>query len=101
MFFNLFLHIMDNLTRNQQLYCFYYQAHVERASCWFVVAVLKSFEHMSFDSTLNNESSLFEFFVPTSTERYFLQVMDYLADQGLVNNLKKLPNRLLDPAQKV
>ena len=91
---------MNNLT-NKLPYCSYYQALVDRASTWFVVAVLKSFEHMSFDRTLDIEKGLFEFFVPSSTEKYFLKIMEYLTAQGHVHDLKKLPNRLLDPAQKL
>lgn len=76
------------------LYCSYYQAHVERELCWFVTASLRSYEHVAFDRTLDPETSLFEFFVPTSTEKYFLEVMTYFESQGLVSGLQKLPNRL-------
>lgn len=76
------------------MYCSYYQAHVKRSTAWFVVAVLKSFEHMSFDRTIDSQASIFEFFVPIDTEKYFLQVMDYMQKKGYVENLKKLPNRL-------
>lgn len=82
-------------------YCSYYQAHVERESCWFVVAILKSYEHMVFDRTIDTELSVFEFFVPVSTEPYFLELMAYFESKGIVNNVKKLPNRLLDDSQKV
>lgn len=82
-------------------YCSYYQAHVERESCWFVVAILKSYEHLAFDRTIDTESSLFEFFVPFSTESYFLELIAHLESKGLVRDLKKLPNRLFDGSQKV
>jgi len=82
-------------------YCSYYQAQVERESCWFIVAVLKSYEHLVFDRTIDTESSVLEFFVPPSTERYFLEIISYLESKGMVNNIKKLPNRLLDDTQKV
>ena len=90
-----------NKKSEHTLHCSYYQALVDRSSTWFVVAVLKSFEHMSFDRTLDIEKGLFEFFVPSSTEKYFLTIMEYLTAQGYVHDLKKLPNRLLDPAQKL
>ncbi len=92
---------MNNLTSNNHLYCSYYQAYVLRSECWFVVAVLKSFEHMSFDRTLDTETSLFEFYVPPTTERYFLELMEYFIDNGFVTDLRKLPNRLSDPSQKL
>lgn len=76
------------------LYCSYYQAHVERELCWFVTASLRSYEHVAFDRTLDPEKSLFEFFVPNSTEKYFLEVMTYFQSQGLITGLAKLPNRL-------
>ena len=78
----------------ESLYCSYYQAYVECELCWFVTASLRSYEHVAFDRTLDPATSLFEFFVPTSTEKYFLEVMAYFESQGLIFDLKKLPNRL-------
>lgn len=77
------------------MYCTYYQAKVARTKTWFVVAVLRSFEHMAFDRTLNADECIFEFFVPDSMEPYFLQVMHYFEGEGLISDMKKLPNRLL------
>lgn len=82
------------------LYCSYYQAHVERKLCWFVTASLRSYEHVAFDRTLDPEASLFEFFVPVSTEKYFLEVMAYFEAEKLVTGFKKLPNRLKDLSLK-
>jgi len=76
------------------MYCSYYQAQVNRPTSWFVVAVLKSFEHMVFYRTLDVATSTFEFFVPKDTEDYFLQIIDYLQKQGYITELKKLANRL-------
>lgn len=84
-----------------QLYCSYYHAHVQRELCWFVTAALRSYEHLAFDRTLDPATSLFEFFVAPSTEKYFLEVMAYFEQQGLVRNLIKLPNRLHDLTQEV
>src|SRR4029077_17030302 len=56
-------------------YCSYYQAHVKRELCWFVTAALRSYEHIAFDRTLDTATSLFEFFVAPSTEKYFLEIM--------------------------
>lgn len=85
----------------KSLYCSYYQAHVKRELCLYAVAALRSFEHLAFDRTLDPETSLFEFFVPTSTEKYFLTLMDYLQSEGLIYDLKKVPNRLADSAEQV
>ena len=83
-----------NSIKSEPLYCSYYQAYVERELCWYVTAALRSYEHISFDRTLDPVTSLFEFFVPQDCEQYFLKVMAYFEEQGLVQNLKKLPNRL-------
>ncbi len=85
----------------KSLYCSYYQANVERELCWFVTAALRSYEHVSFDRTLDPATSLFEFFVPELTEKYFLEVMAYFQSKGLVRNLVKLPNRLENSAEQI
>jgi hypothetical protein len=82
-------------------YCSYYQAYVDKTFCWYVVAILKSHEHLAFDRTLDNQTNLFEFYVPESREAEFLQVMNYFRQQHLVNDLKKLPNRLLSADQQL
>lgn len=83
------------------LYCSYYQAQVQRELCWYVTAALRSYEHISFDRTLDPVTSLFEFFVPTATEKDFLAVMDYFQSEGLIRNLNKLPNRLENLTEQV
>ena len=85
----------------KSVYCSYYQANVERELCWFVTACLRSYEHVSFDRTLDPATSLFEFFVPTSTEDVFLHIMAYFESEGLVRNFVKLQNRLENPAEQV
>jgi hypothetical protein len=79
---------------NTPQYCAYYQARVERELCWFVTATLRSYEHIAFDRTLDTATSLFEFFVPESTEQYFLTIMNYYQSCGLIHDFQKLPNRL-------
>ncbi len=79
-------------------YCQYYQGQVKRNDCWFFVGIMRSFEHLMFDRTIDLPSSTFEFFVPDSMEEQFLSIMDYFQKKGIVSNLQKLPNRLLDPA---
>lgn len=87
---------MVNIMQSEPLYCFYYQAYVERELCWFVTASLRSYEYISFDRTLDPATSLFEFFVPHDCEKYFLIIMAYFERYGYVRNLTKLPNRLHD-----
>ena len=82
-------------------YCSYYQAHLEKSFCWYVVAILKSHEHLAFDRTLDTPTNLFEFYVPESREQEFLNLMNYFQQQHLVKNLQKLPNRLADPSQEL
>jgi len=78
------------------MYCIYYQAHVNIPQTWFVTAILRSFEHCSFDRALKPQEGILEFFVPQDTNIYFLEVMNYFIEKGLVTNLKQLPNRLQD-----
>lgn len=77
-------------------YCSYFQALVSKKDTWFFVATLRSNEHISFDRTLDTETSLFEFFVPPAFEEGFVQLMRYYESQGIVQNLVKLPNRLIN-----
>ena len=78
-------------------YCEYYQAHVKREGCGMLVSVLRSFEHLVFDRTIDKANSIFEFYVPTSQEATFLEVMRYFQDAGIVVDLMKKENRLRDP----
>lgn len=87
---------MNDTTRSLDTFCSYYQAYVDRPQCWFVVATLKSYDHVAFDRTIDVEKNLFEFFVPHKMESLFLQIMDRFDKEGLVWNLQKLPNRLID-----
>jgi len=79
----------------------YYQAHLNRKQCWFFVAVLRSFEHLAFDRTLDKETSLFEFFVPSSQCLFFEKLMSHFVSEGVVIDFKQLPNRLESPSQIV
>jgi hypothetical protein len=80
-------------------YSSYYQAYIEKSSCWYVVAILKSYEHLAFDRTLDTQTNLFEFYVPEAREQEFIRLMQFFNDKNLVTDLKKLPNRLRDPSQ--
>jgi hypothetical protein len=78
-----------------QQYCFYYQAHISRSKTLGMVSILKSFDHLCFDRTLDAPTGLFEFFVPESQESLFLKLMAYFEKEGSVSGLQKLPNRIL------
>jgi len=75
--------------------CSYYQAQIVRKETLFFVAILRSFDHLCFDRTLDPDQELFEFFVPQNSEQQFLNLMHYFEQHQIVLNLKKLPNRLL------
>ncbi len=75
-------------------YCLYFQAQVVRKRTWFFVAVLRSFEHLCFDRTLDKTTGTFEFFVPPKLESYFLEIMDHMEKEGIVSGVQKLDNRL-------
>lgn len=77
-----------------QEYCNYYQAIIDRAQTLGTISILKSFDHLCFDRTLDAASGLFEFFVPESQEDFFLRLMAYFEKEGAVSNLKQVPNRL-------
>lgn len=79
------------------MYCKYYQAQVLEKECWFLVAILRSFEHLAFDRTLDKATSTFEFLVPEENNLIFLKLMDYFIEHKIVSNLQELPNRLTDP----
>lgn len=78
------------------MYSVYYQAQVQREYVWFLTAVLRSFEHLAFDRTLDVKNSIFEFFVSPECEQYFLELFNYFKEQGIVIYFEKLPNRLID-----
>jgi hypothetical protein len=78
-------------------FCEYYQAHVRRDGAGMLVSVLRSFEHVVFDRTIDKASSLFEFFVPSGQERIFLEIMEFFQNEGIIVGLVKKENRLKDP----
>lgn len=93
---------MNNLTiHTSKDYCPYYVANVDRHMSYYFVAIMKSFDNMVFDRTIDVETSLFEFFVAPAFEEQFLDLMAYFKEQGLVANLEKRENRLQNPAESV
>lgn len=81
--------------------CIYYQAAVKRDECWKLTALLRSFEHVCFDRTVDKEKSVFEFFVPSGMESIFLNIMEHFKLIGLISDLQQLPNRMIDPDAKL
>lgn len=79
------------------MYCSYYQARVNKKDTWFLVATLRSFEHLVFDRTLDKEKCIIEFFVPQELEHYFVELLDYFKKELIVFEYAKMENRLLDP----
>ncbi len=82
-------------------YCSYYQATVLKSEMWYLVAILRSFEHIGFDRTLNKQTNRFEFFVPQDLESFFIEVMNYFQQELIVTDLQKLPNRLCNSQEIV
>lgn len=79
-----------------QNYSCYYQANIEKSKGWFFVGILRSFENMAFDRTLDKETALFEIFVPKDLQVEFLALMQVMIERKIVSNLRELPNRLID-----
>jgi len=93
---------MKNLTIDQpKNYSLYYTANIDRHQSYYFVAIIKAFDNMVFDRTIDVEQSLFEFFVAPAYEQLFLDVMARFAKEGLVANLQQSENRLIDPEQTV
>lgn len=78
--------------------CEYYCATVKSETVWLVVATLRYSEHIAFDRTLDAQKGIFEFYVPTSAEPFFCQLMESFVAHGYVSDLIKKENRLADPA---
>jgi hypothetical protein len=72
----------------------YYQAHISKPETLGCVSILKSFDHVCFDRTLDASTGLFEFFVPESQEPFFLKLMHYFEKERVVKDIKRLPNRI-------
>lgn len=80
----------------KQKFCSYYIAQIERSLCWYLTAVIRGTEYICFDRALDKHESIFEFFVPESTEDVFCETMEYLKKQKVVLSYEKKENRLLD-----
>ncbi len=77
-------------------YCVYYHATSEPKNHLFLVGILKSYEYVCFDRMLETQDgTVFEFFVPEEQEQLFLDLMARFEKMGVVNMVRKLPNRLI------
>jgi len=56
---------------------------------------------MSFDRTLDKETSLFEIFVPHAAQEMFEGIMRELYAQDIVIDWQILPNRLAQPGESL
>jgi len=91
--------LMSSLSATQgsnNSFSLYFQAHVQKELCWMVSSTLKYVEHVAFDRTIDKESSLFEFFVAPDLEEEFLDMMHKMMKRGIILDLEKLPNRLIN-----
>jgi hypothetical protein len=79
-----------------QNYCCYYQATSEPKNHLFLVGILKSYEYICFDRTLDPALGIFEFFVPADQEALFVHIMERFLKMGIISSMEKLPNRLID-----
>jgi|DEB19_MinimDraft_3_1074340.scaffolds.fasta_scaffold99509_2 hypothetical protein len=75
-------------------YSCYYQVNIEKSKGWFFVGILRSFENMAFDRTLDKQTALFEVFVPQDQQAEFVALMQLMIDLKIVGKFLKLPNRL-------
>jgi|SaaInlStandDraft_5_1057022.scaffolds.fasta_scaffold399700_1 hypothetical protein len=75
------------------MYSKYYQAKAVRKKIWFIAGCLRNEDHWAFDRSLDAKNNLLEFFVSPSYEEEFLSLMNYFKKEGLILELKKLPNR--------
>lgn len=83
------------------IYCKYYQARVKEKDCIFFIGILRSFEHLEFNRTIDTTNSILEFFVPEDNVPIFLQVMSYFKSQSIISDFKELPNRLKDSSTEL
>ncbi|MBA2306992.1 hypothetical protein H0W26_02565 [Candidatus Dependentiae bacterium] len=79
----------------------YYLARVEKKRCWFFTAIVRSFEHLMFDRTCEVPTNTFEFFVPESSEKIFLELMEFFTKEGIVEDLRLCPSPFKQPITNV
>ena len=79
------------------MFCAYYVAKVLTKRTWFLTGCLKSHANLAFERTIDDsrDNHLIEFFVPSDQEEEFLELMNYLQQDGVVITLEKKENRLI------
>lgn len=77
-------------------YSLYFQAQVVPKDTWFLVAVLRSFEHLQFDRTYDKVTGTFEFLVPEGHLVFFKELMEYFQKEGIVLSWQEMDNRLAE-----
>lgn len=78
-----------------KLSCKYYQCKVVKDKVWYLTAIIRSFEHLCFDRTIDKQESILEFFVPEDGEKTFLEVISQLSEEGIVSDFSEKDNRLV------
>ncbi|MBI2352910.1 hypothetical protein HYV11_01540 [Candidatus Dependentiae bacterium] len=74
-------------------YSLYFQAKIKKEFGWLVTSSLRYAEYVAFDRAVDHEQDIFEFFVAPDLCDVFLDVMNKLAEKGIVSHLEQLPNR--------
>ena len=74
----------------------YYQAQIPKQFGWYITAILRSYDNLAFDRTIDVPNNIFEFFVAPDKEEEFLAFMQLMEKKGAALNIQKLPNRFLE-----
>lgn len=83
------------------MFCSYYRARVEQRAALFLVAMLKSIDHLCFDRSYEEQEGIFEFFVPHEMEQTFEKLIALFQKTGEITEFQKLPNRLANSSECV
>jgi len=81
--------------KNKNNFCRYYQAKIDKVNTWFFTGILKSYDYVTFERTLDKENQIFEFFVPEDMNKDFLDFMNIMISKNIASNLCELKNRLI------
>ncbi|MCK4499010.1 hypothetical protein KAU11_00770 [Candidatus Babeliales bacterium] len=79
----------------ENLFCFYYQAVTNREKTWFVNGVFRNEPNLCIERCIDKKANIFEFFVPKDMESHFLNVAQYLLENGYLLSIEKKENRLI------
>lgn len=76
------------------MYSLYYQATVVKKRAWFVSGCFRNEDHVAFARALNGSSTIFEFFVPQDQKERFLDLINYLLQDGAIVSYEQKENRI-------